>query len=101
MITPEERRFLKYWMEQREGGKRSYLLHYVLVGTFIFTLILSVISFLFFQVLFGSWVFWSIFAAGVIVSIIAVSNSWKKNENRFKNLVMKLKEYLEEKERNQ
>lgn len=99
MITPEERRFLKFWMEQREGGKKSYLLHYLLVGTFIFTLILSVITFLFFQVLFGSWAFWAILISGVIISFILVSRSWNKNEARFRGLVEKIKKYLEEKEK--
>ena len=97
MITPEDRRFLKQWMEQREGGKKSYLLHFVLVGAFIFTLIISVITFLFFQVVFGTWLFWLILGIGFLGSYLLVLLSWNKNEKRFKVLVQRLKEYLEAK----
>jgi FtsH-binding integral membrane protein len=39
LITPREKRFIRSWQEQREGGKWAYYLLYTFGGGFIITLV--------------------------------------------------------------
>ena len=94
MLTAAEKRFLRYWIEQREGGRASYYLLYISVGTFIFTLILSVFLFLFFNLGFGSLYFWIVFSGGLTISIITTLITWRNNERRFHRLIQKLRDNL-------
>jgi uncharacterized membrane protein YdjX (TVP38/TMEM64 family) len=44
VLTATEKRFIKYWEEQRTGGRVKYYLLYILLGTFIATLVLSFLT---------------------------------------------------------
>ena len=87
MLSVTEKRFIRYWQEQREGGKLSYYTMYILVGTFMATLIISTFLFLFFQIIFGSIAFWSGLLAAFVISVVAAVTSWTRNERKFKELV--------------
>lgn len=85
MLTAKEKRFLKYWEEQRQGGQRSYLTLYILAGTFIATIIVFFI-FAMFGIDFENklWMIPSI--AFVSITVISAT-TWKSNEKRFKQLI--------------
>ena len=94
MLTAAEKRFLRHWIEQREGGRAAYYMLYISVGTFIFTLILSVFLFLFFNLGFGSLYFWIVFLGGLAISITTTLITWRNNERRFQRLIQKLRDNL-------
>lgn len=87
MLTSKERRFIRYWEEQRKGGKGSYILLYTVVGTFIVTLILSVFLVLFFQIVFGSIFFWAVCISGLVISLLASLITWNRNEKRLQEII--------------
>ena len=87
MLTTTERRFIRNWQEQREGGKLSYILLYTVVGTFIATIILSVFLVLFFQVVFGSFPFWLVLISGFLISFISSWINWNRNEQKLQQII--------------
>ncbi|HSB91611.1 MAG TPA: hypothetical protein VLC28_00780 [Flavitalea sp.] len=87
MLTTTERRFIRQWQEQREGGKLSYILLYTVVGTFIATLILSVFLVLFFQVVFGTFPFWIVVLSGFMISLVASWLTWHRNEQKLQQII--------------
>jgi hypothetical protein len=87
LISTSEKRFIRYWQEQRTGGKWSYYALYIIVGTFIATLILSTFLFLFFRVVFGSFTFWVALSAGFVFSCVATIITWSSNEKKFKLII--------------
>ncbi len=87
MLSLKEKRFIRYWQEQREGGRGSYYLLYIIVGTFIITLILSVFLVLFFQITFGNLFFWIVLAGGILLSSILTIYTWAKNERKLQHLI--------------
>lgn len=87
MLTSKERRFIRYWEEQREGGRASYVVLYTVVGTFIVTLILSVFLVLFFQIVFGSIFFWAVCISGFVISILSSIITWNRNEKRLQDII--------------
>ena len=87
MLSSTEKRFIRYWEEQRTGGKWSYYTLYVIVGTFIATLILATFLFLFFRDVFGSATFWVALSGGVVLSSIATILTWSSNEKKFRQII--------------
>ena len=87
MLTTTERRFIRLWQEQREGGKLSYILLYSVVGTFIATIILSVFLVLFFQVVFGTFPFWIVVLSGFLISLVSSWLTWNRNEQKLKKII--------------
>jgi hypothetical protein len=87
LLTSTEKRFIRHWQEQRTGGRWSYYALYIIVGTFIATLIFSTFLFLFFRFVFGSYTFWIALSAGLIVSCIATIFTWSSNEKKFKQII--------------
>ena len=87
MLTTTERRFIRLWQEQREGGKLSYILLYSVVGTFIATIILSVFLVLFFQVVFGTFPFWIVVLSGFLISLVSSWVTWNRNEQKLKKII--------------
>jgi tryptophan-rich sensory protein len=88
VLTTEEKRFIKYWEEQRTGGKFKYYLLYILAGTFIATLVLSflysiIISALF-RIDFGLIAI--IVIAFLLVTFLTIT-TWDKNEKKFKRII--------------
>lgn len=89
MLSPEEKRFIRSWDEQRKGGRWSYYLLYIPVGAFICSLILSVFLYLFFQITLGAPFLWFVFAASLALSLILTLGSWHNNERKFKRIIQR------------
>jgi hypothetical protein len=87
MLTTAEKRFIKYWEEQRKGGKLPYYLLYILAGTFIATMVLSFLSGMF-MTGFPENIPYIILASFLIVTIATVL-TWSNNEKRFKRIIQR------------
>jgi drug/metabolite transporter (DMT)-like permease len=87
LITDKERRFLRQWEEQREGGKTSYVLLYTVIGTFITAIMFSVGMVIFYRIVFGSKPFWIMLACAFLFSIITSFLTWTGNEKRFRKII--------------
>ena len=87
LLSTSEKRFVRYWQEQRTGGRWSYYALYIIVGTFIGTIILSTFLFLVLQAIFGSLSFWVAFALSFLISSVATVLTWSANERKFKKIV--------------
>ena len=87
MLSTSEKRFIRYWQEQRTGGRWSYYALYIAVGTFIATIILSTFLFLFLQTIFGTLGFWIALAVALIISSVATILTWSSNERKFRKIV--------------
>jgi len=85
VLNSKEKRFIKYWEEQRAGGKWRYYLLYIFAGTFVGTIVLSFLAGMFTPFEFST-VRLIAGASLVIVTIITVL-SWQINENRFRTIV--------------
>lgn len=85
MLSAQERRFIKYWEEQRTGGMRPYLTLYILAGTFI-----SVIIVFFLFSILGISLETYIWLVPTI-SVVAITSisvaTWKRNEKKFKGII--------------
>lgn len=86
-LTPEERRFLKNWEEQRKGGKTSF------VGIYTFGLfIMFYMGFLAFG-LFSGWAFlkasWLIIMgiSALVGAIVAANWLWIRQQKKFSAIV--------------
>jgi ABC-type bacteriocin/lantibiotic exporter with double-glycine peptidase domain len=87
MLTTEEKRFIRYWQEQRTGGKTSYFLLYLLLGSFIMSLFGLVILLFFLQFFFS----WKLLIITVAISFMLTGLmtvlAWSRNERRWKSLI--------------
>lgn len=85
MLTSKEKRFIRYWEEQRVGGMRPYLILYILAGTFISTIIVFFIfSMLGFD---AAAILWMVPTIS-LVSVTAITIiTWKRNEKQFKGII--------------
>lgn len=87
MLTATEKRFIKYWEDQRKGGRLQYYLLYILAGTFIATIVLSFLSGMFLAgfpdnlpiIIIGSF----------LIVTIATVLSWTNNEKKFKAIIQR------------
>ena len=87
MLTASEKRFIKSWEEQREGGKVKFYLLYILMGTFVATLTLSFLT----QILSMALVenFWFILLGSFCIVTIATVFGWWRNEKKFKGIIQR------------
>ena len=85
MLTAKEKRFIRYWEEQRKGGKWKYFLLYIPIGTFISSV---VIAFLMSMLLFNfvSNIPFVVITSFVIITLVTAL-SWEVNENKFKKII--------------
>jgi type IV secretory pathway TrbD component len=85
VLTAAEKRFIKSWEEQRQGGKVKYYLLYIIVGTLPAILVLSFLAsiFGFFHKL------WITSTLSFIIVIIATIRSWAANEKKFKGIIQR------------
>ncbi|HKH59990.1 MAG TPA: hypothetical protein VKA49_04110, partial [Flavitalea sp.] len=67
MLSSSEKRFVRYWQEQRTGGRWSYYALYIAIGTVMATIIFSTFLFLFLQAIFGSLSFWIGLSGGFLI----------------------------------
>ncbi|THU40752.1 hypothetical protein FAM09_01160 [Niastella caeni] len=87
MLTATEKRFIKYWEEQRQGGKVKYYLLYILLGTFIAILVLSFLT----QVLglgLPQNLLFIVIGSFCVVTIATVL-TWWLNEKKFKGIIQR------------
>ena len=89
MLTAAERRFLRYWEEQRKGGRVSYYLLYCLVGTFIIAMLIFIVLIFFMQLRVSVFLLWFVpsvsFGLGAILTIF----SWYRNQQKWKALIQR------------
>ena len=86
MHTAKELRFKKFWEEQRQGGKIKYILLYTLVGTFMLSLIISVLLLLFYNFYPGTAAFWIVPSGACLISLIYSWLTWQKNEGKWNKM---------------
>lgn len=85
MLSSKEKRFIKYWEEQRKGGRWPYYLLYIPAGTFMCTI---VVSFLILMTVIGAVEYLPHIATISLVGItIATIVAWNKNEKKFKGII--------------
>ena len=95
MLTATEKRFIKYWEEQRKGGRLQYYLLYILAGTFIASIVVSFLGMMLWQH-FLDHIPEVILACLLTVVVITVL-TWANNEKKFKAIIQR--EIKEGKER--
>jgi L-asparagine transporter-like permease len=88
-MTSAEKRFLRYWEEQREGGKSKYLLFLVPLFSFCILAIIFLAGIVMDIYFFLDWP-WPVIA-GTIILVIAlcyywVNRHWNNNEARWLRL---------------
>ncbi|WP_276480884.1 hypothetical protein [Paraflavitalea pollutisoli] len=85
MLSPKEKRFVKYWEEQRTGGRVSYFALYIPVITLITAI---VCSFLFSMIsMIGLSYFVSVGILSLVFGIAITVYTWLHNERRFKGII--------------
>ena len=87
MLTVTEKRFIKYWEEQRMGGRVKYYLLYILTGTFVAILVLSFL-FLMFGGDLANNVLYIVIGSFVLVTTATIL-TWWINEKRFKTIIQR------------
>ena len=92
MLTPKEKRFLKYWDEQKADGMRKYILLYTIAWTFIVFFIplaiaafLNILNFVRFQMI----PLWIAIVLSVAIGFGLALYIWHQNENKQKALLRK------------
>jgi hypothetical protein len=88
VLTAEEKRFIKSWEEQREGGKFKYFALYLFAGTFVGSIVLSFLSVMFNWGLFPGNLVVIIGGSLLLISVLTMA-SWSKNEKRFKRIIQR------------
>ena len=85
MLSKEERRFIRSWEEQRQGGRRAYYLLYIIAGTVILTIgvsfVMAMIRFALPRNL------WAIPVISFLIAFFLTHYNWVRNERRFKVLI--------------
>jgi hypothetical protein len=87
MLTATEKRFIKYWEEQRTGGRVKYYLLYILTGTFVAILVLSFLFLMFGGDLEGN-VLYIVIGSFIVVTTSTIL-TWWINEKRFKAIIQR------------
>ncbi|WEK38028.1 MAG: hypothetical protein P0Y53_11005 [Candidatus Pseudobacter hemicellulosilyticus] len=87
MLNTVEKRFVRYWEEQREGGFWAYCLLYLLAGTFVATLVLYFVLNMFSVKLLG--LIWKIPSVSFVTIAISIVLSWRRNEQKLRNLIQR------------
>jgi len=87
VLTVTEKRFIKYWEDQRQGGRMKYYLLYILTGSFVATLVLSFLMLMMGFDLPENLVLIAISSFGFVT--IATIFSWWNNEKRFKKIIQR------------
>lgn len=95
MLSVKEKRFLRYWDDQRSGGMVKYVLPYTFAWTLILFLLplaasvfLNVLNFLHFDML----PVWVAIVLAVVIGFAIAFYSWNKNEKKWQILESRSKE---------
>lgn len=85
VLSDKEKRFIKYWEEQRTGGRWSYFALYIPVGTFLCGVFAA---FLFSMVsLVGKQFFLVIGITSALLATAITLFTWFNNEKKFKAII--------------
>ena len=87
MLTATEKRFIKYWEDQRQDGRIKYYLLYIITGSFVATLVLSFLMLMVGVDLPNNLVLIAIGSFCIVT--IATIFSWWNNEKKFKNIIQR------------
>jgi len=87
MISAEEKRFVRSWQDQRNGGWASYFIMYSLIGTLVVSLFTFVVMFFFMQIYISVPILVIVPICSYIFSCILAIYYWKKNEKRLKSII--------------
>jgi len=87
VLTATEKRFIKYWEDQRQGGKIKYSLLYIITGSFIATLVLSFLTLMVGIDLPNNLLLIAIGSFSIVTT--ATFLSWWYNEKRFKKIIQR------------
>ena len=85
MLTTKEKRFIRYWEEQRKGGKWLYFLLYIPVGTLIVLLILPIVLSALFLSFPGGLLALAICSLVLVTPIVLFT--WTTNEKKLKTII--------------
>jgi hypothetical protein len=88
MLTATEKRFIKYWDDQRQGGRRKYYLLYIISGTFVASIVLSFLSLMFSLDFFPDNIWWIVIGSFILVTTTTIF-TWWRNEKRFKAIIQR------------
>ncbi|WP_126970633.1 hypothetical protein [Gynurincola endophyticus] len=86
MITQKERRFLKYWEEQRKGGKFSFFALYISMGTIVTTIAVAFLM----SVLGLKYAYWPVPIIGLVLMVIITMLTWNTNEKQFRRIIKRV-----------
>ncbi len=86
MLTKKERRFLKYWEEQRKGGKAGFFALYISMGTIVATIVVAFLI----SVLGMRFAYWPIPLIGLVVMTIITIYTWNSNEKQFRKIIQRV-----------
>jgi threonine/homoserine/homoserine lactone efflux protein len=87
VLTASEKRFIKSWEEQRTGGRVKFYLLYIILGTFIATLVISFLTQVLGMGLPENLVL--IVICSFCIVTIATILGWQRNEKRFKRIIQR------------
>ena len=85
-MTPKERRFIKYWEEQRKGGKLGFFALYISMGTIVTTIAVCFLI----SVLGLKYAYWPVPIIGLLSMFIITWLTWNTNEKQFKNIIKRI-----------
>jgi ABC-type multidrug transport system fused ATPase/permease subunit len=87
MLSSEEKRFIRYWEDQREDGIISYYLQYTLVGAFIISLFVFIALFFLLNYYVTIFILIVVPVCSIVAGFLLTHYSWLKNESRLKRLI--------------
>lgn len=85
MLSAKEKRFVKYWEEQRTGGRWSYFALYIPVGTFLCSVLTAFLLAMF--TIAGQDYFIAVAVISLILSAGIIIPTWYNNEKKFKKII--------------
>ena len=89
MLSTKEKRFIRYWEDQRKGGKWLYFLLYIIVGTFIASILFSVTLILFLQANLSASFFWVVILSAAVFTATVTGITWFANEKKFRKIIQR------------
>ena len=97
MLTPKEKRFLKYWDEQKAGGKLQYIIVYTIGWSFILFFIPLAISFfvnMYVALKLHQLPVWAAIVLSIVLGFLISLFTWHQNEKKQKALLDKHDEVI-------
>ncbi len=88
MLTKKERRFIRYWEEQRSGSRAGYYVLYILIWFFVSLIFLFFLLNNFTRIQRNQPKYlYIILAASTSIAAFATHGNYRLNERRFKKII--------------